>query len=226
MWTSKRILGFPSSVVKNPPTNAGDVGSVPGSGRSPAEGNSNPLQYSCLGNPMDRGAWWATVHVVEESSITEGLTETHTHTHTHTHEATVLASEVSLLKVISEMWTWLLLENSGRKRTWKTNWIHWKVKEEVMCVLDDSHPGGLLREIIISVLYLLLSHLWPGFLPPVRSLFLLPEDAELSETQLHQGLVNCGLWALCFHSREGRVSLFLYNYNNWQKSEEKDYSMM
>ena len=88
-------------MVKNPPTNAGDVGSVPGSGRSPAEGNSNPLQYSCLGNPMDRGAWWATVHVVEESSITEGLTETHTHTHTH--EATVLASEVSLLKVISEM---------------------------------------------------------------------------------------------------------------------------
>ena len=50
--------------VKNPPANAGDVGSIPGSGRSPGEGNGNPLQYSCLGNPMDRGAWWTTVHEV------------------------------------------------------------------------------------------------------------------------------------------------------------------
>ena len=41
---------------------AGDAGSVPGSGRSPGEGNGNPLQYSCLGNPTDRGAWWAVVH--------------------------------------------------------------------------------------------------------------------------------------------------------------------
>ena len=49
------------SVVKNLPANAGDVGSILGSGRSPGEGNGNPLQYSCLGNPMDRGAWWATV---------------------------------------------------------------------------------------------------------------------------------------------------------------------
>ena len=46
------------SVVKNPPANARDKGSIPGSGRSPGEGNGNPLQYSCLGNPMDRGAWW------------------------------------------------------------------------------------------------------------------------------------------------------------------------
>ena len=42
--------------------NAGDPGSIPGLGRSPGEGNGNPLQYSCLENPMDRGAWWATVH--------------------------------------------------------------------------------------------------------------------------------------------------------------------
>ena len=54
-------MGFPGgSVVKNPPTNAGDVGSIPGSGRSPGEGNGNPLQYSCLGIPMDRGAYQAT----------------------------------------------------------------------------------------------------------------------------------------------------------------------
>ena len=49
---------------KNPPANAGVVGSIPGSGRSPGEGNGNPLQYSCLGNAMDRGAWQATVHEV------------------------------------------------------------------------------------------------------------------------------------------------------------------
>ena len=47
--------------------NAGDQGSVPGSGRSPGEGNSNPLQYSCLENPMDGGAWWAPVHGVAKS---------------------------------------------------------------------------------------------------------------------------------------------------------------
>ena len=44
----------------------GDAGSIPGSGRSPGEGNGNPLQYSCLGNPMDRGAWWATVQSVRQ----------------------------------------------------------------------------------------------------------------------------------------------------------------
>ena len=57
-------------VVKNLPAKAGDTGasrSVPGSGRSPGVRNDNPLQYSCLGNPLDRGAWWATVHRVAKS---------------------------------------------------------------------------------------------------------------------------------------------------------------
>ena len=58
-------MGFPGgSVVKNMPVKAGDAGSIPGSGRYPGEGNGNPFQYSCLGNPTDRGAWWATVHGV------------------------------------------------------------------------------------------------------------------------------------------------------------------
>ena len=57
--------GFPGSpVVKNLPANAGDMGLIPGSERSPGGGNGNPLQYSCLGNPMDRGTWWTTVHGV------------------------------------------------------------------------------------------------------------------------------------------------------------------
>jgi len=47
--------------------NTGDLGSIPGLGRSPGEGNGNPLQYSCLENPMDGGAWWATVHGVAKS---------------------------------------------------------------------------------------------------------------------------------------------------------------
>ena len=54
-------------MVKNPPASAGDVGSISGSGGSPGEGNGNPLQYSCLGNPMDRVDWWATVHGVAKS---------------------------------------------------------------------------------------------------------------------------------------------------------------
>ena len=70
------VVGLPGgSVVKNLPANTGDpgdVGSIPGSGRSPGEGNGNLLKYSCLKNPMDRGARWATV------------TTEHTHTHTHT----------------------------------------------------------------------------------------------------------------------------------------------
>ena len=62
------MVGFPSgSVVMNLPANAGDVGSIPGSGRSPGEGEGNPLQYSCLGNLRDKGAWWATVHKIAKS---------------------------------------------------------------------------------------------------------------------------------------------------------------
>ena len=54
-------------MVKNLLANAGEVGSIPGSRRSPGEGNGNPLQYSCLENSMDRGAWWAIVHGVTKS---------------------------------------------------------------------------------------------------------------------------------------------------------------
>ena len=67
-------MGFPGgSVVKNPPAKAGDMGLISGSGRSPAGGNGNSGQYSCLGNPMDREDWQATVH---------GVAKTDTHKHT------------------------------------------------------------------------------------------------------------------------------------------------
>ena len=61
-------MGFlGDSVVKNPPANTGDAGLIPGLRRSPGEGNGNPLQYSCLGNPMDKGVWLITVHGVTKS---------------------------------------------------------------------------------------------------------------------------------------------------------------
>ena len=61
-------MSFPGgSEVKNPPANAG---SIPGSGRAAGEGNGNSLQYSCLGSPMDKGAWWTTVYEVTKESDT------------------------------------------------------------------------------------------------------------------------------------------------------------
>ena len=71
MYLNTDNFGFPGGIlVKNPPAGAGDTrdtGSTPGSGRSPGGGNGNSLQYSCLGNSVDRGAWWATVHGVAKS---------------------------------------------------------------------------------------------------------------------------------------------------------------
>ena len=74
--------GFPRCFSSKESTcQAGDAGSIPGSGRFPGGGNGNPLQYSYLGNPVDRGAWWARVHgVIKELDMTEHLTDTHTHT--------------------------------------------------------------------------------------------------------------------------------------------------
>ena len=63
--------------------NAGDPGFIPGLGRSPGEGNNNPLQYSCLENPMDRGAWWAIVHRVAKSQ--RQLKQLNMHAYIHTY---------------------------------------------------------------------------------------------------------------------------------------------
>ena len=75
------MWGFPGgSVVKNPPANAEDVGSILESGRSPGEGNGNPLQYSCLGNAMDRGV----CPILQYMGVAKSQTE---NTHTNTHKA-------------------------------------------------------------------------------------------------------------------------------------------
>ena len=69
IWIVQSCSDFPcSSVAKESACNAGDLGSIPELGRSPGEGKGNPLQYSCLGNPMDREAWRAVVHGVSEKS--------------------------------------------------------------------------------------------------------------------------------------------------------------
>ena len=71
-------MGFPGgSVLKNPPANAGDTGLIPGSGRSPEGGKGNPLQYSCLENPMDRGACRAALHGVTKESDMTGYAHMH-----------------------------------------------------------------------------------------------------------------------------------------------------
>ena len=73
------------SVSKESACNEGDSGLIPASGRSPGEGNGNPLQHSCLENPMDRGAWWATVHGSEKVRHDWVTNRTHARAHTHTH---------------------------------------------------------------------------------------------------------------------------------------------
>ena len=82
-------------MVKNLPANAEgtrDMGLIPGSGRSPGGGNGNPLEYSCLENPMDRGTWQATVHKVTESDMTERI---------HTHIAPVVETMIEAIHMAS-----------------------------------------------------------------------------------------------------------------------------
>ena len=93
------------SEVKASACSAGDLGSIPGSGRSPGEGNGNPLQYSCLGNPMDRGTWWATVRGVAKSR-TRLSDLTFTFTLTRMFWSSLLCSlKIQLIVLISDVTT-------------------------------------------------------------------------------------------------------------------------
>ena len=94
-WTEReeRFYTYPRNFPgcsdgKESAYNARDLGLIPGLGRTPVEGNAYPFQYSCLENPMDRGAWWATACGATESESNRAYTHTHTHTYTHTHTHT------------------------------------------------------------------------------------------------------------------------------------------
>ena len=106
--------GFPSSsVIKNLPANAGDVGYILGLGSSPGEVNGNPLQYSCLGNPMDRGAWWATVHGVTKSQTLLSLHTSPNDLNVFSNSPLITALKLNLFGlggVIPTLHSWLLAE--------------------------------------------------------------------------------------------------------------------
>ena len=92
-FSNTKSRGFPDgAVVKNLPASAGDareVGSIPGLGRSPGEGNGNPLQYPCLENPTDREAWWAIVQLVAKSQTWLNTAHAHVHKKQKSEEQTV-----------------------------------------------------------------------------------------------------------------------------------------
>ena len=110
------ICGLPQWLSsKESACNAGDVGSSPGLGRFSGRWHGKPLQYSCLENPMDREAWWATAHRVTKSQTwlskwARARARTHTHTHTHTHVYKMLSRVIYMLH-------WCLLLSHNRKST-------------------------------------------------------------------------------------------------------------
>ena len=106
-------MGFPGgSVVKNTPASAGDIrdtGLIPGSGRSPGGGHGNPLQYSCLKNPMDRGAWWATVHGVTKSRTQLKQRSMHTFLLLLQDGSLFLLSTATITSLINAVASWLVI---------------------------------------------------------------------------------------------------------------------
>ena len=86
------VASLVAQTIKESACNVGDPGSIPGSGRFPGEGNGNPLQYSCLENTMDRGAWWATVH---------GVTKSWTQLSTRTHTTYIVTLSLNLSLILS-----------------------------------------------------------------------------------------------------------------------------
>ena len=117
-------------VVRNPPASAGDVrdmGSIPGSGRFPGIGNGNPLQYSCLGNSMDSGAWWATVHSIAKSQTRLK--------HLSTHECRHSINKICIGSVC------LKLQNADERNQRFDKW------NDILCLWNGRH-----RTVNMSVL--------------------------------------------------------------------------
>ena len=125
-------MGFPGgTLVKNPPACAGDtgdVGSIPGSGRYPRERNGNPLQYSCLWNPMDRKAWQATVHrVAKDLDMTE---RTHTQSfyngNIKDHWPQITITNVRIMKQLEILWQLPKCDSKARHEQMLLEKWHWE----------------------------------------------------------------------------------------------------
>ena len=134
-------MGLPSGARKNPPTNAGDagdVGSIPGSGRSLEVGSGNPLQYPCLENSMGRGAWQATVHGVPKGrtqwSVCAG-TRTHTHTHTHIY-LVVPGLSCGMWDLVSQLGMEFRPSASGA-----LSLSHWATRKSLLLLFDVTNIG-------------------------------------------------------------------------------------
>ena len=134
------IRGFPgSSVVKDLPASAGDMGLIPGLGRSSGGGNDNPLQYSCLGNPRDRRAWWATVHRATKS-------QTWLNTHTHTHKNTLCSDNEQEVLGPQSAYSWGHWADRERTKVSESKWGQGKSKW-VNQVKERSRAGWRVRQV-------------------------------------------------------------------------------
>ena len=103
-------------MVKNAPANTGDTGSIPGSDRLPGGGHGNPLQYSCLGNPVDRGAWWATAH---------GVTKSQTRLKRFSTRAHRMTTDIQIFSYDRRKFSFLLLDYSS---VLEVVWLYYTVK--------------------------------------------------------------------------------------------------
>ena len=165
VWKHDSKLGFPAGlVVKNPKnmlTNARDAGSITVSGSSPGGGNGNPLQYSCLGNPMDRRACWATIHVGTKASLNLSISLTplnhkrglETHTYTHIHTQTHTHTHTHRWHGCEENWKGKKFR--GKKQN-KSNFLG----QEVQGPLEGNEHRLLRNSWLISLQYIYLLVWW------------------------------------------------------------------
>ena len=169
------MLGFPGgSEVKNLPANAGDMGSIPESERSPGVGNGNSLQYSCLENQMDRGAWWATVHRVAKSQ-TRLSTHTRGYIYQNLQDYPLGKSNTCFPKFPSEPLVQLV------KKHWFGNVQDQSCPLKILLLLLFSHP------VVSNALPL---HGWQHARPPCSSPFSGVCSSSYSLHQWHRPAIS------------------------------------
>ena len=155
--------------LKNPPSNAGDirdVGSIPGLGRFPGGGNGNPFQYSCLKNPMNRGAWWATVHLVAKSQTWLKWLSTHADSVLKSSDVTLL-TKVHMVKAMVFPVVMYRCKNWTIKKAkcWRINafalwcWrrlyrVPWIARRANQSILEGINPDYSLEWLMLKLQYI------------------------------------------------------------------------